>query len=61
MSVLMKIKIPTKGKKPLWAKKILKEAENFAAPDGTFKKSKRPHKLTYNALMNEILNFEKCR
>lgn len=36
----------------------MKEAKNFAALDGPFRKSKRPNKLTYNAFMSRILYFE---
>lgn len=33
-------------KRPLWARKMIQEAEILAAPKGTFRESKRPRKLT---------------
>lgn len=37
----------------------MQEAEGFAAPKGTFRESKRPHKFSsYVALMSEIVESE---
>ena len=56
MSVLMKIKILRKENNHFGLGKLLRKLKNFAVPDGTFRESKRPHKLAYNALMSEILD-----
>jgi hypothetical protein len=47
-------KPPTK-RKPRWLKEIMQEAEKIAAPKGTFRERKRPHRFGgYVALMNII-------
>lgn len=46
-------------KRPLWARKMIKEAEDHATPKGTFRESKRPKRFSsYVALMNNIINSE---
>ena len=45
---------PPAKRKPTWCCEILKEAENHAAPQGTFRESKKPDK--YSGLIAQ-LNF----
>lgn len=46
-------------KRPLWAKKMIKEAKDHAAPKGTFRESKISKRFSsYVALMNKIINSE---
>lgn len=48
---------PETRKRRLWAKKMLQEAENYAAPKGTFRESKRPNlSSSYAALMSETID-----
>lgn len=51
---------PTRShKRPLWARKMIQEAENYAAPKGTFRESKRPNRYSsYTAFMSEIITSE---
>lgn len=43
-------------KRPLLARKMIQEAENYAAPKGTFRERKRPNRYSsYVALMSEII------
>jgi hypothetical protein len=39
-------------RKPAWCYEVLKEAENHAAPKGTFKESKKPDK--YSGLLAQL-------
>ncbi|XP_059067683.1 uncharacterized protein LOC131858460 [Cryptomeria japonica] len=51
--------IAVSKKRPLWARSTLQEAEKFATPSGTFKKSKRPQKFSnYVAMMCNIIETE---
>lgn len=44
-------------KKPLWATKMLEDANNYAAPLGTFRERKRPKRYTnYIAYMSDIID-----
>jgi hypothetical protein len=50
---------PLAKRKPGWLKETMQEAEKIAAPKGTFRESKRPHRYGgYAALMNNISDFE---
>lgn len=51
--------ISTNKKRPLWAWHTMEEAEKYAAPRGTFRESKRPHKFAgYIALMSHFIASE---
>jgi hypothetical protein len=46
-------------KRPAWLWNTLQEAEGHAAPKGSFRESKRPHKFSsYVALMSNIIDSE---
>jgi hypothetical protein len=46
-------------KRPAWLRNTLQEAEGHAAPKGSFRESKRPHKFSsYVALMSKIIDSE---
>jgi hypothetical protein len=43
-------------KRPAWLWNTLQEAEGYAAPKGSFRESKRPHKFSsYVVLMSKII------
>jgi hypothetical protein len=49
------IEEPPAKRKPSWLKEIVQEAEGIAAPKGTFRERKRPHRFGgYVALMRNI-------
>jgi hypothetical protein len=46
-------------KRPAWARQTLQEAEGHAAPCGTFRESKRPHRFSsYVSAMSHIIDTE---
>jgi hypothetical protein len=46
-------------KRPAWLRNTLQEVEGHAAPRGSFRESKRPHKFSnYVALMSKIIDSE---
>jgi hypothetical protein len=50
---------PPAKRKPRWLKEIVQEAERIAAPKGTFRVRKRPHRFGgYVALMSSISDAE---
>jgi hypothetical protein len=50
---------PPAKRKPRWLKEIVQEAERIAAPKGTFRERKRPHRFGgYVALMSNISDVE---
>jgi len=49
----------TLGKRrPAWARELLQEAKKYAAPDGTFRESKKPRPYSYMALLSDIIDAE---
>jgi hypothetical protein len=47
------------SERPAWLQYTLQEAEGYAAPKGSFKESKRPHKFSnYAVLMSKIIDSE---
>jgi hypothetical protein len=50
---------PSAKRKPGWLKEIVREEERIAAPKGTFRERKRPHRFGgYVALMRKISDAE---
>ena len=46
-------------KRPAWLRETLQDAERIAAPGGSFRESKRPHRFSsYMALMSHIIDAE---
>ncbi|XP_057852554.1 uncharacterized protein LOC131062829 [Cryptomeria japonica] len=46
-------------KRPLWARKMIQEAKDYVAPQGTLRESKRPHRFSsYVDLKSEIIKSE---
>jgi hypothetical protein len=46
-------------KRPTWLQNNLQEAEGHAAPKGSFRESKRPHRFSsYVALMSKLIDSE---
>ena len=51
--------VPKTKKWPAWLEATLQEAERLKAPDGTFKKSKKPKRFSsYVACMTKLLDEE---
>jgi hypothetical protein len=49
-------------KRHVWARQTLQEAEGHAAPQGTFRESKRPKRFSsYFSAMSHIIDTEPCR
>ena len=47
------------NKRPLWDIKIVEEAQDFAAPSGTFRESKRPKRFSSHAAnMSDLSKLE---
>jgi hypothetical protein len=51
--------IPKSKKRPAWLEATLQEVERLKAPDGTFRKSKKPKRFSsYAACMTKIIDEE---